>query len=443
MMSAVSNLKDASVKRSKDAVQEARGRMPSSLLLFMVMALVLTAISLICAYVSYRNGAGRAAFRWLYFEGPGWDFYDYFDRVVLLHKPEFFTYPGMYPWYYPAPTLLVLQPLYAVGRHYGSWHNAYKLYLILTASGGIFAAGMMARALEDRRLSHAWALAFAAITFLCSWPLYYAMERGNIEGLTWLILALAMVAYRRERWYTAAILLGIVGAFKFYPAICFGLFFRPFKPKAILTGLLVMVTTTLIGLRYIEPDISVALHGVSTGMHRWLVDYAQGYGPMSATYDHSMYEILKVVTLPLHPVYETLMAEYTLEAGTIVCFVFFFRVLKLPLTNRVLFVVTAMVSLSPASFDYTLVSLYIAWAWMALTIVEAWRRGASIPAATWVMGLFAIIMAPETFLLRDGILQAGLLKGFCLLALLVVSATVSLEPVEMQHSAALPEAQAV
>jgi hypothetical protein len=84
-----------------------------------------------------------------------------------------------------------------------------------------------------------------------------------------------------------------------------------------------------------------------------------------------------------------------------------------------LFVLAAITALPPTSFDYTLLNLYPAWAW--LVVVAVYSR-TSVRGLSWCMVLLALLCAPETFLFFRGTLYAGPLKAICLAALLALCA---------------------
>ncbi len=349
--------------------------------------------------------------------------------MYYLHRPQFFSHPG-YPWYYPAAGVFPLQFFYWIGRASGDWLNGYLGYISMAVLGAGFAATILARTMRRYGVDTASAFIFTFLTALFSWPIYFSLQRGNIESVTWLLVAAAIWAYGKERWFAAAVLLGVVAAFKFYPGLCFALFLRPRRWKELATGIATMFLVTVAALRYILPDVFAALHGVATGMASWINDYARSYGPASATYDHSLYEIVKVLTRNLHPDYGSFVERYTLCIAVIALLLFFGRVIRLPRTNQVVFLVTASVFLPPASFDYTLQNLYVAFGWLVLAGLTAREQGRSMGAIAWILVLLAFIFGPETFILWNDMTAAGLLKGFVLLVVLAISIGVPMEDIK-------------
>ncbi len=233
-----------------------------------------------------------------------------------------------------------------------------------------------------------------------SWPFYFALERGNIEAVTWLLLAGGVWAIARERWMVAAVLLGVAASVKIYPGLMFAVFLRPKRWKEIGVGLLTAVVLTLASLRFLEPDVLLAWHGVVDGVGAWTRDYAGIFDPVYLAYDHSAFELLKALVPGQHPAYDLLMGRYLAVAAGVTLVLFFGRVIRLPRINQVLFVTVASVLLPPASFDYTLVNLYVPFAWLVLLTPDERNRGCgdardddcygAVRASAWPRDLFEL-----------------------------------------------------
>ncbi len=287
-----------------------------------------------------------------------------------------------------------------------------------------------ARALARRGVKGAVASFIAGAFLALSWPLYFAMERGNVELLIWPILALGVVAYAHGRWTLAAVCIGIAGALKLYPLLCLALLVSPRRYRDIALGLVTALLMTLLALKQIGPDITTAAKSIESAITSWTRLYAVAYQPGSVSFDHTGYELLKFVTVPLHPSYPALERVYLPFAALVACMVFLLRIRHLSRTNQVVFLMSAMIFLPPASFDYTLLHLYVPFAWLALLSVEQTRKQRQPPALTAALLLCGLLVAPETFLLHDGLCYSSLFKGFLLLAMLVLVSCAPLQDLE-------------
>lgn len=404
---------DLPIRRGSECRQ-----LPRALGMFSAVLVALTVISLVAAEFKWVIDRDWQGFSVLWPAGAGFDFYDYLERMRSLRQPNFFALPG-YPWYYPAPGALAYGLFYAVCRG-GDWRPGYVLYALVVLVAGLGAAFRLSGAMEARALSRKTARNFVFSTLLLSWPIFLSLQRGNLESVFWFVLALAILMVRKEHWRTAGVLLGLAAAFKIYPAFCFALFLRKRRWKEVVIGLAVMGIVTLLALRYMEADVIFAAKNVSAGVRAWTKLYAVGSRGGQMIYDHALFELVKLF---LPPGQRYMLTVYGLIVGTLATVLFFGRVMWMPLTNQVLFLVVASVFLPPASFDYTLQNLYIPWTWIVLGLLEGdGERGRRWPAL--VMVLFAIEFAPVSFITWYGFSVGGVIKGVALLALLVVTVSV-------------------
>jgi hypothetical protein len=296
-----------------------------------------------------------------------------------------------------------------------------------------FGARRLGREMERSGLRRASVLGFLLVTLLLSFPIYLSLQRGNLESVIWLVLAAAIWQFRRGNWFVSALLLGISASVKIYPVLYFGLFLRQRRWKEIIAGLASMGLTTLVALRFMEPNISYAADRVANGVRRWPMDYAMHISPI---YDHSLFQVIKIALAWLHPNNLRLLHFYLPVAAVASTLIFFFRILKLPIVNQLLFLTALSVMLPPASFDYTLQSIYIPFAWLVLIVVQQRRDPARWPST--IMVLFAIICAPFTFIQHGGASYGGFIKGLALIVLLTFSAMVPMD--SLHNSAHTPSA---
>ena len=384
-----------------------RKRLPRELVVFLVLSIVFTALSLLHAGILSLRHHNWLGFSLLWPPGPGFDFYAHLERMRLLHSSSFFTYPG-YQWYYPAPAVIVywLLYLFCFGGH---WQWGFVIYAAVILTGCLFFSRRFDAALAQRGIRPRTARDFTSITLLTSWPLFISLQRGNLEGILWLVLAVAIWAIVKDRWMLAAIILGLAAAVKIYPVLCFALFLRGRRWKEIAAGLFAMGCVTLFALRFMEPNVLEAMHHVSKGVGAFTYDYALLGWQAQMVYDHSCFELIKIFSSPFHLAFAPLVHRYMAIMAVAMSLIFFARVLWLPKVNQVLFLIIACLFLPPASFDYTLQSLYIPFAWIVLVFVSDPKANKSWSMITTI--LFAVETAPLTFLSLHGLSIAGAVKG--------------------------------
>lgn len=397
--------------------------LPKELKEFVVVSAVLTSLSLLRALLSSAVYGVLHGFSALWIEHPGFDFYAFMARMHYVHTLVFFSMPG-YPWYYAAPAAPLYRFFYLFCFN-GSWKSGFFFLAAIVMITSGFAGVKLARSMAEKGVKLHWAFTFILVTAATSWPIYFSLQRGNLESVLWLGFALAIWAIANRRWTSAALILGVVGSVKFYPLICFALFLRDRRWKELLLGIFACVATTALSLLYISKDVLFALRGTVQGIHRFTQDYATVGWSHQSVCDHSSFELLKMVTTPFHWSDATMLRIYMPSAAVLMLALFFIKVIHLPIANQLLFLTTAGVCLPPASFDYTLENMYVPFAWLVLATLGSYEKP-KIPQMI-LFGLFAVVFAPTTFLVIENIQFAGLLKGVALIGLLVVATTQPLD----------------
>jgi hypothetical protein len=398
-------------------------RLPKSFLAFLIASFSFSLASILRVMLYSARLHDQSSLVLLWPAPPAFDFYDYLLRFRFLHQPYFFSAPG-YPWYYPAPGVFAYQAFYAFGPTPKLWFRGFAVFALAIIVLCVGAAHYLKESLASHGLSSLTASRFCFAALITSWPIYFSLQRGNMESVLWFLFAAAIWAIWRDHWMTGAVLLGIAASFKIYPVLCFALYLRPLRWKQLLAGLLAMAATTLLALRYIEPDILHAFHHVTTGIRQWTLDYSTFIDTNTLNYDHSLFQLVKLADIPFHHDITPLLHTYVIITAIVMSFAFLARVLWLPRVNQLLFLCTACVLLPPTSFDYTLQNLYIPWAAILVLIL---RKRLNTAWTMVLMILFAVEMAPMTFLSHGIVSINGPVKGVALLAMLGIAALVPLD----------------
>ena len=176
------------MERIRLALPQASRGLPASLNRFLLVTTIATMVALVTNTAFHPADAPRC---WrLYLRPRNVDYYAYEPRLPLRHTPAFFFAPG-YPWYYPAPAVFVHYPFYQLG---GYGHRVYVLSAVLLC---LWLAWHLWRSLAEAGLQRSSANLFIGCLLLFAWPEYFALERGNIEALTWIPVAIGVWWYRR------------------------------------------------------------------------------------------------------------------------------------------------------------------------------------------------------------------------------------------------------
>jgi len=402
-------------------------RLPSPLRLFLLVFFALVAASAIDAVIQYlRFGLPGVGYLWMLH--PGFDFFDYTPRFPYLHSQRFFTAPAFFPWIYPAPAIFVLYPFYLLTTA-KKWVVAFLLFTLTAAAGDVSLAWRLRKALLRQGLTSQQCLMLIGAVALLGWPLYFAMQRGNIESLLWIGIAAGVYCVARGRYLAAAMLIGVFGSAKIYPLLFLALLLQRGRVRYLIMGLVAAAGTTLAALWCLEPDVLDAWARISTGVAQWTVITTLDYPPFGIGPDHSLLGLLRQCTQGaiLHPAHA--LNLYLGTVGLITTAVFLLRVRGLPAANQTLYIACAAILLPPTSYDYTLVLMLIPWAWIVLLCTEQARRGGDLRSFTPAMVLFAVALAPLAFVHTWSNAQVyfeGPVRAVALLGLMAIAAVRSL-----------------
>jgi hypothetical protein len=375
----------------------------------------------------------------LFPSGPNFeDIIVYKGRFTLYHSAKFFTSRAFSGFAYPAGAA----PIYALFYATADATTTYLLLATISILTALTAAFVFLR-------NHAATRLFAPLLLL-TFPLIFLIQRANIELILWLILALAILAYRRNLPYPAAILIGIAAAVKLYPILLLGLFLKPKssrKPQdlpAFATGILTAILTMSAAIAFTGPTFSLAANGFFRGVDNFQGHYVDTVSKVEVAYDHCLFSPLKYLAYTQHISPAPWRMAYYLTAATL-ALLLFLRVRHLPFLNRLIFLTTAMVCLPPVSFTYTLVHLYVPLLLLlgALTtpktlanpttnlssrpesahFADAVERPAALapPTALAALAILLFLMLPLPAVNALTPLPTGPLQSFALLGLLILT----------------------
>ena len=301
--------------------------------------------------------------------------------------------------------------------------GGYRTYVGSTLGLVLALCFGLRRALVREGLAAGAASSFALATLLLAYPIYFALQRGNIEALTWMLVAAAVWAFATGRNMGAAVLIGVAASIKIYPILFLGLYLRRGGLRVWGVAIAVAVGATVGALWLLDPHLAESARYVARGIHSWTIDYASVY---MTQYDHSAFHLWKWFTHRHKPRYEVELHWY-MGIVAALAVALYARVRTLPAINQVLFLTCAVVLLPPGSNDYTLCVLYVPVAWLSIAAVRTARIGIEAPALTLAMVLIGCVLPPDAFLnFAELTGNPGAFKAACLIVLWALSASVPL-----------------
>ena len=358
----------------------------------------------------------------IYTRSPFEDTLEIIPRLKFVHDESFFT--GPWQWYYPAPGIFIYLLLGKFGSpattppYIGSALALTRFAL----TGLVVLAALLHRALVRRGLGSMQATLFLLLSAFLSYPILYALHQANLEAVIWLTIAIAVWAIFREKWWLAAVLLGVFGSIKIYPLLFLAIFLTARKYRQMIASIVIAIAVTLASLRFFGPTVSIAFHRTLEGVHKFTATALfRGVLLNSVPFDHSVPGLLHFLLRSFPELLMFLMKHYMVGAGVVMTALYLGRVWRMPRINQVLFLSLAAVTIPPVSFDYTLELLYVPWAWLLLLIVSNWRASLRLRSQLLAMIGMALLLSPEIFVRIHGEDHYGQFKAIVLLAMLVLA----------------------
>lgn len=134
------------------------------------------------------------------------------------------------------------------------------------------------------------------ILSVVSYPVLYMLDKGNLDSILFIILALFVSAFKSEKYFLAAILLGIENAFKPFPIFFLILFLMKKKYKEFFISLLISALLIIGGFMFLKgpffDQIIIFIKSLALFKARYALGPALGIG-----FSSSLFMPLKAVML--------------------------------------------------------------------------------------------------------------------------------------------------
>jgi hypothetical protein len=379
------------------------------------------------------------------FLSPGsrfWDFTVYAPRFAVWGQGDrFFTLPG-FPFDYPPPVVISELAYYKLSD---KPLYAYLATVILFAVAG---ALLVAMAVPKRIQVRPLAIAAALATAIFSYPLFFLLERANIEGVVWMASSLGLLFFACRRFTWSAIFLALATAMKLFPGPLLLLLLAKRRYRDFCLALAAFAAFTYGSLWLTGPSPLRAAQGIVQGMDHLRQDQVLHFIPPDVGFDHSIWSLVKQVLHRWNPSDSALNALlpriyliYGLFALAFFAAAYLSRIRYLPVLNQMLALSALSVLLPFVSFDYTLVHMFAPFSILLLVLaadVSSGRLRLTYQQILFLLLPFAILFTPQSYLVVSIVGYDGQVKALALLALIAASASI---PLPSSMFSELPERQ--
>ena len=301
----------------------------------------------------------------------------------------FFDVPG-FPFEYPAPTLAVFLAFWRFTA------NACWSYLCAVTLFAVCSVAYLEFRYPKLRL-------ILAASLLGSFPLFFLLDRANIEGAVWIVASFGVAAYWNQRFRAAAVLLGLAAAMKIFPALLLLLFLRNRRYSYFALSLVSAALFTVVSLSVAGPSPAIVFGRLAMGLAYFKQHVILEYYGYLAGFEHSFFSLFKQMLhlvlrgATLHSALQSLYLPYLAVAAAGCLALWWGKIRHLPVLNQLFALVILSITLPFVSFDYTLVHLYIPF--VALLVpLSSGRLQLNLSEARSFLLPCAVIFAPLTWL---------------------------------------------
>ena len=381
------------------------------------------------------------------------DLLNYIGKTAHLRHSSAALGQGFPTFAYSPPSAFLWHALFLVHAH-PLWPYIILVVLaaFILATVGIRACSAVAPSGDTASgVVRLLAMEAIALTALMGWPLWYAADRGNLEGLTWALSGGALCFFLGRRYRAAAVCIGLAACIKPFPlAFCALLLLRRrYWETALAAGITVaLILAACIG---IEPNPWKAYQDLKPGFGFYSKVYVQSIRPPDEVrFSHSILDGLKLGAVILEarkfnptalnkaiqrtsgedlasrnanpaefkswPTGRALAKIYPFIAlAVFAALVFCAR--GMPALNQITILGIAAATLPPNAFEYTLLNLYVPFGALVIFLTAELARGrAALTRITLfaILSVYALLFAPLTFLRT----YAGVTKLLLILLLL-------------------------
>lgn len=277
---------------------------------------------------------------------PSDRFMDYFNTLTV--SQDVYSEVGIGRGYFPF-TYVVLNIIKVI---FTSSHIGYFITFLLVSIILIIFYTIL--------LEKDWkSILLVSILSFLSYPMIFTFDRANIEYLVFGFLLLFFIAYKKERYKTAAVLLALPICMKLYPAVFILLFLNKKQIKAFF--ICVIVSMILMSSSYFLINGTIETIPVAIENFRFFTN-TYGKTESGVQFSHTLWSGLNYLSEVtsgklINPSY---MTAYTIiivmVALVLACYIIF---IEKEDWKAITILTIMMITFPHVSFDYTLIHMYI------------------------------------------------------------------------------------
>ncbi len=358
------------------------------------------------------------------------DFTVYDQRFAAFGQgDQFFSLPG-FKFDYPAPMLLGQLAYYKFSS--APLYTYLATVILFALAGGLLATMAIPKSSRVAFL----AAAAAASTAVFSYPLFFLIDRANIEGLVLVATALGTACFATKRYSSSALLLALAASMKIFPGVLLLLLLAKKRYRDFGMALGTIIAATLASLWITGPTVSRATQGIVEGFAFLRKIQILEYRTEDISFDHSLWALIKQICFrALHDIQGVkallphMYIAYGVGAAAVFALFYLTSIRRLPVLNQILALSSLSILLPYVSFDYTLLHLFAPFALLVVVLATDGADGRLVLTKRQLLCLllpFAVIFTPQSYLVYHVVGYGAQVKTLALLAVIVAAAQIRL-----------------
>jgi len=286
------------------------------------------------------------------------DFTDYIDQMKYLFGKGFFEHEGRVPFILNSGGISI----YIFFMYLLKGISGSAVYLFITVT---FLAILTLVVYSIRDIAASSFFSFISILFLTllSFPVLMTLQRGNMEGLVFSAIFLAILLHLNSRNYTSAALIGFAASVKIFPIIFIFIFLYKKLWKEALSVVLSAAAISAVCIYCIDYNLIASAEKIVKSMAWYNADYNMKIlSPSEMRFYHSYFAVLKdTISIFAHKPYNdyTAVYKYYLMFSAVLMPVLLIRGYFLRQSSQLVLLCVMMLLFAPMSADYRLLYILI------------------------------------------------------------------------------------
>jgi hypothetical protein len=188
---------------------------------------------------------------------------------------------------YPAP---MMSAFLLFTRVFPTPLTAYLLFIIISA---MYGAACLILSLSYSIANRLLLAGVVGVSVIFSYPLAFLLERANMEGFVWVVLAIGLTEFVARHHKTAGVLFALAASMKMFPGVLLLLLLARKRYKELAVSVVAFAVFTVIALRLLGPSIPAVIEETRAGMDKISATHLMAYRGPEIGYDHSLFSVVK------------------------------------------------------------------------------------------------------------------------------------------------------